>query len=218
MGTIDTKKTGIRIKSLVKERNITPKQLVKDINIGSVEAVYKWYKGITLPNIDNMVALANYLGVRIDELLVMSDDGVSDVQIQSFFDNNVRLSTNIPEAAHFDAIEDSVRVYLGDYIKSNPKALAIATFKDSHCLMTYSNAGDGPTDVAGKVFRLDFPDRENMMFQIGRAILGLREMLDVENCMTMFWHEKSEFGEEGMGKIVSRKENGEWVFLDPYSN
>lgn len=37
------------------------------------QALYKWQHGTALPTIDNLVVLAAVLGVKVDDILVMTD-------------------------------------------------------------------------------------------------------------------------------------------------
>ena len=41
------------------------------------QAIYKWQHGTALPTIDNLVVLAAVLGVKIDDILVMTDMQIS---------------------------------------------------------------------------------------------------------------------------------------------
>ena len=40
------------------------------LRIGSTQTIYDWYKGRTLPSLDNMVAIGRLLGCSVEELLV----------------------------------------------------------------------------------------------------------------------------------------------------
>lgn len=55
------------IKRLRKERNLTQEQLAEQLNISSA-AVSKWENNIGMPDISNIVPLANLFGVTTDEL------------------------------------------------------------------------------------------------------------------------------------------------------
>lgn len=67
---IDTKRTGEHLRDMFRERNISPKKIQELLRIGSTQTIYDWYKGRTLPSMDNMVALSRLLGCNMEELLV----------------------------------------------------------------------------------------------------------------------------------------------------
>ena len=70
---IDMIGTGQNISRLRKLAGISVKDLQDVFGFNSPQAIYKWQHGTTLPTIDNMVVLAKVLGVRIDEILVLTD-------------------------------------------------------------------------------------------------------------------------------------------------
>ena len=49
---------------------MTVKDLQDAFGFGTPQAIYKWQQGLALPTIDNLVALAAMLGVKIDDILV----------------------------------------------------------------------------------------------------------------------------------------------------
>lgn len=71
--TIDVAKTGANIKRLCAERGVKVSDLVYGIHI-SAPAIYKWLNGESIPSLDNMIQLADLLGVTIDEIVITSDD------------------------------------------------------------------------------------------------------------------------------------------------
>jgi len=74
---IDMVRTGQNINRLRKSAGVSVKDLQDVFGFNSPQAIYKWQHGTTLPTIDNMVVLAKVLGVRIDEILVLADTGIS---------------------------------------------------------------------------------------------------------------------------------------------
>ena len=70
---IDMVRTGQNINRLRKSAGVSVKDLQEVFGFNSPQAIYKWQHGTTLPTIDNMVVLAKVLGVRIDEILVLTD-------------------------------------------------------------------------------------------------------------------------------------------------
>ena len=67
---IDLQSTGKRIKELREQRGVSVKQLQCFLGFEQPQAIYKWQRGECLPTFDNMYAIACYLGVTIDDILV----------------------------------------------------------------------------------------------------------------------------------------------------
>ena len=70
--TIDMVRTGQNINRLRKLAGVSVKDLQDVFGFATPQAIYKWQHGIALPTIDNLVVLASVLGVRIDDILVMT--------------------------------------------------------------------------------------------------------------------------------------------------
>lgn len=74
---IDMVRTGQNINRLRKTAGISVKDLQDIFGFGTPQAIYKWQHGTALPTIDNLVVLAAVLGVKVDDVLVMTDATVS---------------------------------------------------------------------------------------------------------------------------------------------
>lgn len=66
---VNIKATGERIQQLRKERGIAVRQISDAIGVNPY-AVYKWIWGKSLPTVDNLVMLADFFGVMIDDIIV----------------------------------------------------------------------------------------------------------------------------------------------------
>ena len=75
---IDTEATCRNIKSILEERGITPKEVQRALQLDSVQAVYKWIspRNKTMPSLDSLVQLANFLNCGIEDILVMKEVNV----------------------------------------------------------------------------------------------------------------------------------------------
>ena len=83
---LDLEATGTKIKTLMKQRGITPRQLQILLDFPYVQTVYNWYQGKNMPTIDNLVVLAQILGVTMDDIVVtrmveMEIDDVEGVEV-----------------------------------------------------------------------------------------------------------------------------------------
>lgn len=54
--TINLKENGTNLRKIMKERSITVKEVQQYLGLGSVQSVYHWLNGISLPSIDNLYA------------------------------------------------------------------------------------------------------------------------------------------------------------------
>lgn len=67
--TIDKRRTGIQLRKMMDERGLTVKDIQKYLCLGSVQSVYHWLNGISLPTIDNLYALSELFQIPVDEML-----------------------------------------------------------------------------------------------------------------------------------------------------
>lgn len=72
--TIDMVQTGQNIIRLRTMRGMSVRDIQEVFGFLTPQAIYKWQQGAALPTIDNLVVLAAIFQVRIDEILVISDD------------------------------------------------------------------------------------------------------------------------------------------------
>ena len=66
---IDKKKTGIRLRRIMDERALSVKDVQKYLGLGSIQSVYHWLNGISMPTIDNLYALSDLFQLPVDEML-----------------------------------------------------------------------------------------------------------------------------------------------------
>ena len=66
---LDAKNTGARIKELRKENHLTVEEVSLYMGFESVQAVYKWQRGESLPTIDNLYALSQLFRTSVDDIL-----------------------------------------------------------------------------------------------------------------------------------------------------
>ena len=67
---IDMEKTGIRIRELAEMNNLSPEDLMGITGVTTKQAVYRWFRGETLPSIENMLTLSRAMNLTgIEEML-----------------------------------------------------------------------------------------------------------------------------------------------------
>ena len=67
--TIDKKKTGIHLRKIMDDRGFTVKDIQQYLGLGSVQSVYHWLNGISMPTIDNLYALSELFQMPVDDML-----------------------------------------------------------------------------------------------------------------------------------------------------
>lgn len=70
---IDMKRTGVNIKRIRKERDISVLELQQFLGLASQQAIYQWQRGINLPTVDHLCALSCLFGVSMNEILVLKE-------------------------------------------------------------------------------------------------------------------------------------------------
>ena len=73
---IDIEKTSIKLRELREERKIKISQLQTLFNMTNPQSIYNWENPDmkNLPRIDNLVILAKFYNVKIDELIVLRNE------------------------------------------------------------------------------------------------------------------------------------------------
>ena len=73
---IDRKRTGIRLRRVMDERGLSVKDVQQYLELGSVQSVYHWLNGLSMPTIDNLYALSELFQMPIDDLVFGNRDNV----------------------------------------------------------------------------------------------------------------------------------------------
>ena len=69
---LDLAATGAKIKTVMKDKGITARELQIIIDFPYVQTIYNWFAGKNMPTIDNLVVLAKILAVPMDDLVITS--------------------------------------------------------------------------------------------------------------------------------------------------
>ena len=62
--------TGKRLKKLAKRSGYSVRDIQKYLGLSCPQPVYRWYKGVILPSVDNLLRLSELYQVHMEELLV----------------------------------------------------------------------------------------------------------------------------------------------------
>lgn len=66
---IDKRETGICLRRLMDERELSVRDVQQFLGLGSVQSVYHWLNGQSMPTIDNLYALSQLFQVPIDAMV-----------------------------------------------------------------------------------------------------------------------------------------------------
>lgn len=66
---IDKKQTGINLRRIMDECGFTVKDVQQYLRLGSIQSVYHWLNGISMPSVDNLYALSYLFQVSVDDML-----------------------------------------------------------------------------------------------------------------------------------------------------
>ncbi len=82
---LDLDATGAKIKTIMKQKGVTPRQLQLILGFPYAQTIYNWFAAKNMPTIDNLVALAQVLGVTMDDIIVtrMITVEIDDVEVLS---------------------------------------------------------------------------------------------------------------------------------------
>ena len=69
---LDLAATGAKIKTVMKDKGITARELQIIMDFPYVQTIYNWFAGKNMPTIDNLIILAKILAVPMDDLVVTS--------------------------------------------------------------------------------------------------------------------------------------------------
>ena len=67
--TINLEATGQKIKQIMREQNRTVYEIQEYLGFQTVQGIYRWFRGNSMPTIDNLYALSKLFQVPIDEIL-----------------------------------------------------------------------------------------------------------------------------------------------------
>lgn len=73
--SVDMQATGARIRDIRKAKGITADNLASYMGFTTAQAIYKWQKGLALPEIPNLMALSRLFGMSVEEIIVMKEAG-----------------------------------------------------------------------------------------------------------------------------------------------
>ena len=73
MPVIDMKATGENIKRFMEEKGITVTEMYNILGFANGQTIYKWFRGESLPKIDNLVIVASVVDKTVNDILVIRE-------------------------------------------------------------------------------------------------------------------------------------------------
>lgn len=68
--SIDMLETGKRLKKIARKNGYSVKDIQQYLGLSCPQPVYRWYKGVILPSVDNLLRLSELYKVHMEDLLV----------------------------------------------------------------------------------------------------------------------------------------------------
>ena len=72
--SIKSVETGKRIEELIRGNGYKVRDIQKEMGFTTPQAIYKWFKGKSLPDIENLLILSKILHTSVEDLLVYDED------------------------------------------------------------------------------------------------------------------------------------------------
>lgn len=73
---IDKRETGIHLRRIMDEQGFTVKDVQEYLGLGSVQSVYHWLNGLSMPTVDNLYALSHLFQMPVDDMICGNRDKI----------------------------------------------------------------------------------------------------------------------------------------------
>lgn len=73
---IDKRETGICLRRIMDEQGFTVKDVQEYLGLGSVQSVYHWLNGLSMPTVDNLYALSHLFQMPVDDMICGNRDKI----------------------------------------------------------------------------------------------------------------------------------------------
>lgn len=72
--SIDIMETGKKLKTMAINNGYSVKDIQEYLGLSCPQSIYRWYKGVILPSVDNLFRLSELYHVHMEELLVRDNE------------------------------------------------------------------------------------------------------------------------------------------------
>lgn len=66
---INKRETGVNLRRIMDRQKMTVKDVQQSLELESIQSIYHWLNGISLPSIDNLYALSELFQLPMDDLI-----------------------------------------------------------------------------------------------------------------------------------------------------
>lgn len=109
-GLIDVRETGHHIKMLCEQNHITAALIQDVLKLKSPQAIYRWFRGETLPAVEHLFVLAELVDQPLDELIVLKSRVMAEKRIADMIRWAGKKARDSPvlREAFYDALADLI--------------------------------------------------------------------------------------------------------------
>ncbi len=83
---INRKETGINLRRIMDRRGLSVKDIQQYLGLDSVQSIYHWLNGLSMPTLDNLYSLSTLFQVTLDELVCGNREPVGGERAWSMAD------------------------------------------------------------------------------------------------------------------------------------
>lgn len=80
---INRKETGINLRRIMDRRGLSVKDIQQYLGLDSVQSIYHWLNGLSMPTLDNLYSLSALFQVTLDELVCGNREPVGEELLPS---------------------------------------------------------------------------------------------------------------------------------------
>lgn len=66
---INRRETGVNLRRIMDQRQLSVKDVQESLELESIQSIYHWLNGVSLPTIDNLYALSELFQLPMDDLI-----------------------------------------------------------------------------------------------------------------------------------------------------
>jgi transcriptional regulator with XRE-family HTH domain len=82
---LDMARTGENLRNIMLSKGFTVKDVQEFLRLGSVQSIYRWFDGKSMPTIDNLYVLSDLFCMPVDAMLIGNRKYVYDFQDVLYF-------------------------------------------------------------------------------------------------------------------------------------
>ena len=94
---IDMQRTGEKLRFLLESAGYTPRMIQEYLHLSCVQPIYRWYKGIILPSVDNLFMLSELLNIHMEDFIVKKNADIVmwDIEWNNILNMKKRIALHL---------------------------------------------------------------------------------------------------------------------------